>query len=993
MRIFYLKRWLVLACFLSALTFPVLAQTSRTISGRVVDEANQPLPGATVSIRGTTRTAGVDEEGNYRIGDLGSGSFTLVASYIGYEALEKPVLLEGNSLTVDFQLKPASEGLDEVVVIGYGSQKKGELTGSVTTVSSKDFQKGVITSPDQLIVGKAAGVQITSSGGRPGSGSTIRIRAGASLNASNDPLIVIDGIPLSNTDISGAPDPLSLINPNDIETFTVLKDANATAIYGSRASNGVILITTKKGASGKPVFNFNTQHSLATIDRMVDVMSPAQLRDFIGEYGRRDTAGNNLSLGLLGDEQTNWQKEIFRPAYMTDNNVSMSGAYKFLPYRIAVGYLSQQGILKRDVMDRTSAAITLNPKFFDNHLKVDLNLKGSYQTSFYGNQDAIFSSLQFDPTKPVRAESPFGNYFEWMQGENPNPLAPRNPVGLVDLKEDNARVARSFGNLQLDYSFHFLPELRANLNLGYDVSRGQGDTFVPDFAAQNFTTQGQATRYLNDIRNYVGEFFLNYNNNFESIKSNLDLTAGYGYYDNKTFTNNYPTTRADGSVLVTPVFAFDIPQNTLISYFGRAIYNFDEKYILSGTIRTDGSSRFSPDNRWGFFPSAGFTWRIKNESFLKDSKKLSALNLRLSYGVTGQQDGIANYSYLPNYALNSNESQYQFGDNFYRPFSPLAYDQDIRWESTTTYNAGLDFGFYGGRLSGSVDVYKKDTRDLLSVIPIPVGTNFSNLLLTNVGNMENSGVELNLNAIPIQRDNFSWNLNFNVTYNRNIVTNLSAVDDPSYFTEVGDIEGSTGNTIQVHQTNYTPFSFRVYKQIYGDNGQPLEGVYEDRNGDGQITPAGDMYLYQSPLPKFLFGFSTGVTYREWSLSTVLRANLGNYVYDNISSNFATRTNVVNPNNIINNAPVDVLNTRFVNPQFMSDYYVHNASFLRMDNVALNYNVGSILNNRANLSLSATVQNVFVISRYHGVDPEIQSGIDNRFYPRPRTFVLGLNLGF
>lgn len=987
----YLRSTLM-CCLLVLLSISVFAQNG-SISGRVLDESNQPLAGASVSIKGLPRTVGVDDNGNYVLNNLDAGTYTLIASYIGYEAQEQQVVLGNQPAKLDFYLVPGSQGLDEVVVIGYGTQKKGELTGSVTTVSSKDFQKGVITTPDQLIAGKAAGVQITPSGGRPGAGSTIRIRAGASLNASNDPLIVVDGVPLSNSDIPGSPNPLSLINPNDIETFTVLKDANATAIYGSRASNGVILITTKKGASGKPIINFNTQNSLSTIDRKVNVLSADQLRTYVEEYGRRDSSGRNVSLDLLSDQHTDWQDEIFRTAFTTDNNLSISGAYKSLPYRLAIGYLDQQGILKRDHMRRTSAAITLNPKFFDEHLKVDLNLKGSLQQSMFANEGAMFTAIQFDPTKPIHAESPFGNYFEWTQENGPHLLAPRNPVGLVDLRDDDSKVARSFGNLQLDYSFHFLPELRANLNLGYDISRGQGGVFVPAFAAQNFTTQGSSTRYLNDIDNRVAEFFLNYNNTFEAIKSNVDLTAGYGYYDFKTTNNNYPTLRADGSVLTTPVFEFDIPQNRLISYFGRAIYTFDEKYILSGTFRTDGSSRFSPDNRWGFFPSAGFTWRIKNESFLKDNKTLSSLNLRLSYGITGQQDGIANYSYLPNYSVNVNESQYRFGDQFYRPFSPIAYDQDIRWESTATYNAGLDYGFMDGRISGSIDVYRKDTKDLLSVIPIPVGTNFSNLLLTNVGNMENKGVELNLNAVPIRRDDFSWNVNFNFTYNHNIVTNLTATADPSYFTEVGDIEGSTGNTIQVHQTNYTPFSFRVYKQVYANDGIPLEGVYEDLNGDGQITPAGDMYLYQSPLPKYILGFSTGFNYQNWTLSTVLRANIGNYVYDNVSSNFATRTNVINPNNFINNAPVEILNANFINPQFMSDYFVHNASFLRMDNIALNYNFGNIWHGKANLGLSATAQNIFTITNYHGVDPEIQSGIDNRFYPRPRTFVLGLNLGF
>jgi len=964
------------------------------IRGVVYDENNQTLPSASVTIKELNRKLSTDDQGVFFVDRIPNGTYTLVVSYIGYIVKEQSVQIAGEITAVQVHMSMSAEGLDEVVVIGYGTQKKGELTGSVTTVSSKDFQKGVITTPDQLISGKAAGVQITPAGGQPGSGSTIRIRAGASLNASNDPLIVIDGVPLSsfkdaggNNILPGTANPLGLINPNDIETFTVLKDANATAIYGSRASNGVILITTKKGASGKPTINFTSQNSVATLAKTIDVLSSQEFRDYVLNNG------SAAQIERLGDADTDWQDEIFRSALTTDNNLSIGGSYKSLPYRFAVGYLSQQGVLKRDHMDRTTGAISLNPKFFDNHLKVDLNLKGSLQNAMFGNQDAIFTAIQFDPTKPVYEENAFGNYFEWMQGANPHPLAPRNPVGLLQLKDDNGKVARSFGNLQLDYSFHFLPELRANLNLAYDISRGRGGTEVPAFAAMNFSTGGSITRYLTDINNKVGEFFLNYNKTIENIHSNVDVTAGYGYYDFKTTTNNYPTLRADGSVLTTPPFPFDIQQNRLISYYGRIIYTLNDKYILSGTARTDGSSRFSPQNRWGFFPSAGFTWRMNKEAFLENAAALSQLNLRLSYGITGQQDGIANYSYLPNYYMSVNESQYQFGNQFYPTYSPIAYDQDIRWESTTTYNGGLDYGFLDGRISGSIDVYYKKTKDLLSVIPIPVGTNFSNLLLTNVGNMENRGVELNLNATPVKQDDFIWDVNFNFTYNHNKVTNLTAVDDPNYFTEVGNIEGGTGQNVQVHTLGYSPFTYRLYKQVYDDSGRPLEGVYADLNGDGEINDL-DRQLRHSPLPKYLLGFSTNFNYKKWTLNAVLRSNIGNYVYDNVSSNMAIRNNILNPAGNLNNAPIDILNSNFRINNAISDYYLHNASFLRMDNLGLSYDVGKLsVHSTAKLSISANVQNVFTITNYKGVDPEIQSGIDNRVYPRPRTFVLGLNLGF
>lgn len=979
----YLKLLLLLITMATGSTFALAQQGS--VRGRVVDENGQPLSSATVRILELDQSAGTNDDGRFEFSGVPAGTYTITATYLSYGLYEETITTTGAAYNLPISLIPDRASLDEVVVIGYGTQRRDELTGSITTVGSDDFQTGVITSPEQLIQGKAAGVQITSSGGRPGAGSTIRIRAGASLTASNDPLIVIDGVPFSPTDISGAADPLALINPNDIETFTVLKDANATAIYGSRASNGVILITTKKGTSGAPRLNFSTVNSLATIDKYYPVMTADELREYV------TANGNEAQIARLGDANTNWQEAIYRNAITTDKNLSLSGSLKNLPYRLSIGYLDQQGILNKDVMDRASAGISLSPTFFNNSLKIDLNLKGSYQKTFFANDGAIGAAVIFDPTQPIYdTNSPYDGLFEFTQGSVPHPLSARNPVGLLRHRSDRARVARSFGNMQIDYSIPFISGLRANLNLGYDISRGQGDVFVPDFAAQEFNTQGFQSRFMSDYTNLVSEFFLNYNNDFSSINGNLDLTAGYGYYDYKAHNNNYPTLRADGSVLTEPVFPFDIPQNRLISYYGRAIYTANNKYIFSGTIRTDGSSRFSPENRWGFFPSAGFTWRINRESFLENAKNLSKLNLRLSYGVTGQQEGIANYSYMANYYLSVNESQYQFGDNFYNTFSPIAYDADIRWESTTTMNAGLDFGLWGDRIDGSLDVYRKDTRDLLSTIPISMGTNFSNFLLTNVGNMENTGVELNLNAIPVKREHFQWNLNFNFTYNHNKVTNLTAVDDPSYFVPEGTIAGGTGQQVQSHTVGYTPFTYRLYQQVYDENGRPLEGVYADLNGDGEITPE-DRRLFGSPLPKYLLGFSTGFEYHNWSFNTVLRANLGQYVYDNITSDLAVRNNVINPAGYINNAPADIFNTNFMTNRAMSDYYLHDASFMRMDNISLGYNFRNAFGIGSNLRLSANVQNVFIVSKYHGIDPEIQSGIDNNLYPRPRTFVLGLNL--
>ncbi|MFD1770227.1 SusC/RagA family TonB-linked outer membrane protein [Sphingobacterium suaedae] len=985
---------MVMALGLLMLLSSVTVAQTALLRGRVVDNEGNGIPGATVSLVSRQLSTSTSAEGAYSLENIPPGQYRIIASMMGYESSEKQVELHAGDNGLDFTMLTSTSNLDEVVVIGYGTQKKGELTGALTTISSKDFQQGAITSPEQLIVGKVAGVQITSGGGQPGAGSTIRIRAGASLNASNDPLIVVDGVPLSTGSISGVANPLSLINPADIETFTVLKDANATAIYGSRASNGVILITTKKGISGRPKINFSTQNSLASVAKKVDVLTADQIRDYVAANG------NEAQQAALGTANTNWQDEIYRQAFATDNNLSVAGAFQAnLPYRVSVGYLNQQGILKRDQLDRTSAAINFAPKLFNNSLTIDFNLKGSLSNSQFGNQDAIGAAVQFDPTQSVHEENRFGNYYEWKQFNSatkqydPNPNAPRNPVGLIELKDDHGKVARSFGNVQLDYAFPFIKGLHANLNLGYDVSQGKGGVSIPDYAAVTISTLGEISRYKTNISNRVGEFYLNYTKDISSIQSQINATAGYGYYDNRSTVYNYDRTSADGTVLSTPAFPFDQPHNRLISYYGRLIYTFANKYIFSGTVRTDGSSRFSEDNRWGVFPSMGVTWKLKEESFLKDEAAFSDLKVRLSYGVTGQQDGIANYSYLPNYVSSANESKYQLGNTFYYMYSPIAYDKDIRWESTATYNAGLDYGFLNGRLSGSVDVYYKKTKDLLSTIPIPVGTNFSNLLLTNVGNMENTGMEFSLNLQAVKRDDFNLDFGLNFTYNNTKVTNLTNVEDPDYMIEIGGISGSTGNNIQAHIIDRAPYSFRVHKQIYGEDGRPLEGVYADINGDGIIND-NDRYFYKSPLPEYLIGFSTQVGYKKWTLSTVLRSNIGNYIYDNVSSNFGSRYNVLDPNGPINNAPVSFLDTQFGQKQYTSDYYIHNASFLKMDNLSISYLAGNILKKGSGmLTVSANVQNVFTISKYDGVEPEISNGIDNRFYPRPRTFVLGLNLVF
>ncbi|RAJ30497.1 SusC/RagA family TonB-linked outer membrane protein [Pedobacter cryoconitis] len=994
MKVFYVMRY----CLLLVLTisaFAVQAQTG-AITGKIIDETGLGLPGASVLIKGQGRSGSTDAAGNFKIVGVPNGPVTLTASYIGYSSLDLNVTVKGNTVA-NFSLKPDAQNLNEVVVIGYGTSQKKDLTGSITTVSSKDFQAGNITSPEQLIAGKVAGVSIVSNGGQPGSGSVIRIRGGASLTASNDPLIVIDGVPFGNNltvgavsgnVIAGVGNPLSLINPNDIETFTVLKDANATAIYGSRASNGVILITTKKGKSGALSIDFSTVNSYATVAKKVDVLSADQIRDYVNANG---TAAQKA---LLGSANTDWQNVIYNDAFTTDNNLSISGSFKKVPYRISGGYLDQKGLLRTDRMTRATAGITLNPTFFDNHLKVDLNLKGSLSETRFANTDAVSNAISFDPTQPVYANNAYGGYYEWIGSTGQlNPNAPKNPLGLIQEKENNGKADRSFGNLRLDYSFHFLPELHFNVNGGYDVSKGYGSVRVPAYAAQSNATLGTATQYEAVQHNKVAEAFFSYIKDLKGIRSNINATAGYGFYENSTTTYNFTDYNAIGTVQKVPVFPYDTQQNRLLSYYGRLVYTFADKYIFSGTMRADGSSKFSEAGRWGYFPSAGFTWRAIDESFLKDSKVFSDLKMRLSYGITGQQDGFGNYTYLPNYYKSVNEAQYQIGNQFYHMFTPIQYDKDLKWETSTTYNAGIDYGLFGGRVYGSVDVYYKKTKDLLSLVPIAVGTNFSNQLVTNVGNMENKGIEASINVGIIKTDDVKWDMGFNFTYNKNKVTNLSLNPDPNFKVGAGDITGATGTTLKWNAANYNPGSFLVYKQVYNAQGKPLEGVYADLNNDGIVNDQ-DRYFYKSPVPKFILGFTTSFSYKKLTLSTVLRGNIGNYIYDNVSSNLGVNRNILSPSGLINNASSTFFDTNFTNNQYLSDYYIHNASFLKMDNAGLAYNFGRLSpNSKTSLRITANVQNVFIISKYKGIDPESTTGIDYNLYPRPRTYSLGLNVGF
>lgn len=968
------------------------AFAQKTITGKVTDANDKSeMIGVTVSVKGTTIGTQTDLSGNYSI-KLPEGPATLVFSFIGKLSQEVVV---GNQTTINVALVDDSKQLEEVVVVAYGTRKKADLTGSVIAINSKDFQKGNIQSGEQLLQGKVAGLQVTNGGGQAGGGSTIRIRGAASLNASNDPLIVIDGIPVEGNSISGSANLLNTINPNDIESMSVLKDASATALYGSRASNGVIIITTKKGSSGKPTFNFNTAVSAGQIYKKVDMLTGDQVREIITAQAAQ--SGDNTYKNLLGKENTNWQDEIFRTAIGTDNNLSAGGTYKKVPFRVSLGYSNQNGILKKNNFARTSGAISLSPKFLDNSLAVNVNLKLANTQNNFSNEDAIGSALRFDPTQPVYANNAYGGYWEWLDATGKyKQLSGNNPVGLIELRDNTSSVNRMIGNIELDYKLPFLPDLHLKTNLGLDNTKGKGTDIYSALSSTNYLTNGRLTDYNQSKSNKLWDVSLYYEKDLTAIKSKIDVLALHSYQDFLTNVYNYPSYSEDGKTVIPgtqPIFATDKPQYRLESYLGRVNYSYMGKYLATASIRRDASSKFSPSTRVGLFPAVALAWKVKEDLF-KNTKVVSDLKLRAGWGVTGQQDFGQYYPYMARYSVSTSTGQYQFGDKYYNFYRPAAYDANITWETTTTKNLGLDFGFADNRITGTVELFQKDTKDLLATVPVAYGSTFDINLFTNVGSLTNKGVEVVLNTTPVKKDKFRWDLGFNFTKSNTEITALRKQEDPNFTgIPVSGISGGTGNTIGMHAIGQWPYAYYVYQQVYDENNNPIEGVYVDRNKDGQINDA-DRYLYQKPAPNILFGVNTALNYKNFTISASGHAMVGNYLYNNFQSERSVMRNLLNPVQVINNASALLPTLNFFNNQYLSDYYIENASFFRLDNINAGYYVGKVFGNTT-LSLNASVNNVFFITKYTGLDPENSSatGVDNTIYPRPRVFTFGLNFDF
>ena len=979
-------RGLLLRLLLSILLIPVsaYAQNQKTVTGTVIDETGEPLIGATVKVVGKSIGAITDFDGHYSL-TVPADTKQLSFSYVGY----KDYIADITSNVINVTMKPNSKVLDEVVVIGYGVRKKDDLTGSVSSVGEKDFNKGVISSPEELVNGKIAGVQIVNGGGSPTSGATIRVRGGASLNASNDPLIVIDGVPMEvGGSVSGSGNFLSLINPNDIESMTILKDASSTAIYGSRASNGVIIITTKKGKGDGIKISFQTTNSVSTKTKTSDMLSTDEFIGIVNELGTEHQKS------LLGDTRTDWNDQIFQTAFGTDNNLSISGrATSWLPFRVSAGAYSQDGILKTDNVKRFTGNMNLTPSFFNDELRFQFGLKATYSKNRFADTDAIWGGATLNPTIPVYSgNDAFGGYNEAVDANGvPVTGALANAVGRLNQYKSTSDVYRVIGNVDVDWNIRWVKGLRLHATGGYDWSKGEGHVVVPKEAFSFYTTGGRDYIY-GPQKNYnrLLTLYANYNRDFDAIDSNIDATFGYDYQYWKYATPFYAELNTEG-VQQSTTAATD-QRHSLISYYGRLNYTLMKRYLLTATVRRDGSSRFAKDNRWGTFPSVALAWRVSQENFFEPLRGIvNDFKLRASYGVTGQQDGIGNYGYIPVYTAGLDGAQYQFGGKPVYTYRPEAYNPDLKWETTKSWNYGFDLSLLNNRFTFSADYYTRKTENLLATVPVPAGTNFDKAMLENVGNVDSKGLELAVTAHVVDTKDWSWNVTANAAWQRVRIKNLTLTPGaPSPDTEVGPWIDSY--QMQVFSTDYAPYSFYLYKQLYDqETGRPIEGMYADLDGDGQITTK-DRYHHHSPAPDWILGFSTSLSYKKWTLSTSMRANIGGYIFNGMAMNTGAWETMSYNDYQLNNLNRSFLDTRFQRRQYLSDYYLENASFLKMDNLQLAYDFGKVYKG-LNLHVSAMLQNVFTITKYKGVDPESMNGVDTAIYPRPRTFSVTVGLNF
>ena len=982
----YLFKVLIVV-FALILNFNVYAQTTM-VEGLVVDGNKEPVIGASVMVKGMQIGTATDFDGRFSVKVPESNSI-LVISYVGCETRE--IAANSPELQSGVVLRESAQNLDEVVVIGYGSVKKSDATGSLVAIKPDDFNKGNRVTAQDALVGKVAGVNVVTGSGAPGSGATIRVRSGASLSASNDPLIVIDGVPVDNSTIEGSSNIIGSLNPDDIETFTVLKDASATAIYGSRASNGVIVITTKKGTDRLAV-NYSSNYSVSTVANKLDVLTADEFRAFV------PTVTGVPSNPSFGSANTDWQDEIYRAAFGTEQNLSVSGKVKPInsPYRVSLGYTNQNGIIKNNNYQRLSFGGNIAPSLLDDHLTANINLKVSYENNKMVDNSVVNNALRYDPTRPVMTGSPTAStdpglgYFIWTNESGPMAIQTDNPMAQLELTDQSNKVVRSIGSAAIMYKIHGLEDLKLNVNLGYDVLESKYNKDVPELAGMMYTQNqkdgtGLMQRGVQNKRNYLLDAFANYDKTIS--KHTFGIMAGYGW---QHFWRKYNLSTDDpqGNQLLS-----DTHYETeyyLLSFYGRANYSYDDRYLATVTLRSDASSRFAKGNRWGIFPSAALAWRIIQEDFLKEQSVLSDLKLRLGYGVTGQQDILNDYPYMTTFTVSYPESSYQFGNTWYNTYRPNGYDSDIKWETTTTWNAGFDYGFLGNRIYGSIDYYKRYTKDLLNTINVISGTNYSSVITTNIGKMENQGVEFSINAVPVRTDDFEWTVGFNYTWNDSKITKLNMVDTGQNFVQTGAISG-TGKYVQVFMVGERPYTFYLCKQAYDENGKPLEGQYVQPDG----SVSSNEYRYatgKSALPTSYIGFNTRFSYKNWDLALSGHGSFGNYVYNYVAADQYVQS-VYSDQGSYSNILQSTANTGFQTQQLYSDMWLENGSFFRFDNITLGYTFDKLWNDNSRLRLTASVSNIATITGYSGIDPELPDGLDREVYPRPRTYTFGVNLTF
>jgi len=977
-----------------------------TVKGHVKDAAGEPIMMGTVVQKGTSNGVATDLDGNFTL-KVPKGS-VLVISYVGYVTQE---VTAAPSVTV--VLQENSKVLDEAIVVGYARVKKSDATGSVTAIKPDEMSKGITTNATDMLVGKIAGVSVISNDGTPGGGASIRIRGGSSLNASNDPLIVIDGLAMDNNGVQGLSNPLSMVNPEDIETFTVLKDASATAIYGSRASNGVIIITTKKGKKGgAPKITYNGNVSWGYARKTYDMLSGDEYRNYVTNTLGKSGDG-------LGTANTDWLDEVLRTAFGTDHQVSVSGALKDVPYRVSLGYTNKQGIVKTSKFERFTAALNLSPTFLDDHLAVNLTAKYMHAKNRYADGgSAIGAALSADPTQAVYDDtySEFGGYWQnsvaatfknpdWTRTTNTN--TPQNPVALLNQKNDRANSDVLIGNIEVDYKVHGFEDLHLHANVGGDYSEGRQLTTVSPYSYSNnyYGWDGASQSYKYNLQ---GNFYAQYLHNFNDIH-NLDVMAGVeqqhfhrSYYSfgqgNEWYSDN--GTLLDEPVAYSPSLRDEnshVYRNSLLSYFGRLNYGLLNRYLLTFTMRWDGSSRFADGNKWGTFPSLGLAWKISEEDFLKNARALDELKLRLGWGITGQQNIGYDFYYLPTYLSSDQYAQYTIGNTSYYTVRPEMYNPDLKWEKTTTWNVGLDWSFLNGRIDGAIDWYYRKTNDLISTVSIASGIGFGNYQTRNIGSLRNTGLEIAINAHPIVTRDFNWTVNYNFTWNDNEITELEVSNGLTGST----ISAGLSNQVQVNKVGYAANSFYVYQQVYDEAGKPIEGLFVDRNGDGIIN-ADDKYVYKKPTADVLMGLTNKFIYKNWDFSFTLRASLNNYLYyDFLSGHANSSWSGIFSNSAYSNTNAEAIRLGFTGKTdyYMSDYFVRNASFLRCDQITLGYSFTQLFSSPSYKGIGgrvyATVSNPFVITKYDGLDPERThgTGVDGSVYPRPTTWMLGVSLNF